>query len=396
MRKFRLLVPVFALLAVLFQASPTNASILDSNTCVINSFQIWFSDNLYGSAPGLLHDTQVLGSNRNSADCQAFVQHYDSSILKSETTKLQHFAYQLLGNAVPSDSVCQFTMKVNGHVWLEDQTQFEPGQPNGHAIWMPTLSTGVKNSFANLLNLGANEVSGSIECSNYPQANQTLSATLNVVEDSFDDFSGLTINEAADYTNSSQVKLNLSFEDGVPGLVMISNDGSFPASKRKVFTYKQNTVDWTLSTLYGGSATRTVYVKFKFFDRYTGELKTRWSATVSDDIILDDAAPTLTSASASSVAPTVTVPPQAGIQANIRMLASNKSVSVKVKAKDARSGVSKVQYGLSKNAQALTTRKFAKNFTISLPESSSTFYMRVSDRAGNWSSWKKVSIKTVR
>ena len=131
---------------------------------------------------------------------------------------------------------------------------------------------------------------------------------------------------------------------------------------------------------------KTIYVKYKRINQFTGELESSWSNTLTDDIILDTTEPVIESASAS-------VPINATSSLlNLRSLSEVKNIDVLLNANDNKSGVNEIQYASNENALGAVTKSYSSSFSASIDANASTLYLRVSDRAGNWSPWKLLPI----
>ena len=369
--------------------TPANAT--DWDTCNI----IWFQYSGggvegTGSAPGLVKDQKVFGSESNSPDCQGYVDHSDSTMLESVDHTGSQFNFVISGNYVGNKTTCAVSVKLNNEQWIQGGTHFEadtyqtiPGMTTGgQNLYLPSLTTQQKNLFNSLTQVGNNEFKVTTDCPGYEQANLTLTANLKIVQDSFNDFEGVSVNDAAEFTNSRNVNVNLSFDSGVVGQVMISNDGGFPSSQRQIFTYGNNTVPWTLNATRDERMVKTIYVKYKFVDRYTGELESTWSRTLTDDIILDTTVPVIKTAEA------VETNASTASLLTLRSVNNSKTIKVTLSATDNKSGVSKVQYSTTKSATGAVTRNYAKSFNASFSTDVAKLYIRVKDKAGNWSAWR--------
>lgn len=369
-------------------SSPATAT--DWDTCNI----IWFQYSGggvegTGSAPGLVKDQKVFGSNSTSPNCQEYVDHFDSTMIDSVAHTGSQFNFVINGNYVGNKTTCAVSIKLNNEQWIQGVTNFEadtyqttPGTiTGGQNLYLPALSAEQKNLFKSLTQVGDNEFKVTADCPGYEQANIDLKANLRIVQDSFNDFEGVSIDDAAEFTNSRNVNVNLSFDSGVIGQVMISNDGGFPSSQRQIFTYGNNTVPWTLNATRDERMVKTIYVKYKFVDRYTGELESTWSRTLTDDIILDTTVPVIKTAEVvETKASTASLLP-------IRSVNSSKTIKVTLNATDNKSGVSKVQYSTTKSATDAITRNYLKSFNATFSTDVTRLYIRVKDKAGNWSAW---------
>ena len=270
------------------------------------------------------------------------------------------------------DSVaCLPTVSVNDIIWLSfsDPLNLSYNEETGYYSdgWSLELGSGDKSSLMRLLTLGSNSIKVSLNCSGLPAGfNQVMTNQINLAQESYGDTQGVSINRGSNFTNSRDVTLNLSFNDGsVPFQVMISNDGGFPVSARSIQSYKKNTLPWKLSSS-GNKVTKIVYVKY----RYSAD--EGWGQTFSDNIEIDTTSPELTSVSADKL---------------------GSKIKFTISSKDNRSGISKVQYSNVNNDSRAVTSNYSKKLTVSLKPKSGYVYLRVNDKAGNWSKWKKVKVK---
>jgi hypothetical protein len=315
-------------------------------------------------------------------------------MLESVSHTGQSFNFVIVGNYVGNNTACSITVKLNDKEWISGTTHFEadtyqntPGLvTGGQNLYIPNLTTSQKNSFKALAGIGNNALTVFTNCPGYKQANITLEANLKIVQDSFNDFEGVSINDGAEFTNSRNVDVNLSFETGVIGQVMISNDGGFPSSQRQIFTYSKNTIPWKLNATRDERMVKTIYVKYKLLNPVTGALASTWSQTISDDIILDTTIPIVETASAADQSVSAQ-----GLT-SLRSVVKLQSVKINLSASDNKSGVDKLQYSTKKSATGAVTRTYSKSFSASLNPNISTIYLRVKDKAGNWSAWKTIAI----
>jgi hypothetical protein len=65
-------------------------------------------------------------------------------------------------------------------------------------------------------------------------------------------------------------------------------------------------------------------------------------------------------------------------------------VTVRLTAKDDRSGVVSTQFRVDKN-RSLRVVDYAKTVTVTVPRQAKVLQVRVRDGAGNWSRWKNVA-----
>jgi YVTN family beta-propeller protein len=182
---------------------------------------------------------------------------------------------------------------------------------------------------------------------------------------------GVSIKNGSAYINTKIVVLNLVWPEYATA-VRISNDGGFAGSQTQTKDLAAS-IDWELDDSVKGIYTKVVYVRFN------GVADT--TKTYSDDIILDTTAPTIESSSAA--------------------IASS-SVEVLLKATDDITGVDKVEL---KNGSSTVTKDYAANLSVPMKEigitvssasvrklGTSSIEIRVSDKAGNWSAYKLLSV----
>jgi len=195
---------------------------------------------------------------------------------------------------------------------------------------------------------------------------------------------GITINNAAEFTNSRKVTVTATGPTGSTQ-VIISNDGGFGASQ--TFDLADGTADisWTLVASRDERLPKTVYARF--VQRFGSQ-----SSTNTDDIILDTTAPTMTGTTASSTAPSsgaVTV-------AGVRTAAAKGGVRMTVRASDKNSGIGKVQVKTSASGRITdieTSSPKATSRTVRVNTKKTRLWVRVVDRAGNVSKWVTVTVK---
>jgi hypothetical protein len=171
---------------------------------------------------------------------------------------------------------------------------------------------------------------------------------------------GVSINDGAQYTNDPDVTV-FAVWPGFASDALVSNDGGF---KKAVTFPVAEQIPWTLDSSGPERLPKTIYVRF------TAGSQT--SETYQDDIILDQTPPKVLSASLSSGGSAATA-------------AAAKKVTLKLKAKDNVSGVGGVQATKNKRKPGKVLKYKAKLKVASAP----TLYVRVRDRAGNFSSWRK-------
>jgi hypothetical protein len=181
---------------------------------------------------------------------------------------------------------------------------------------------------------------------------------------------GVSIDQGEHYTNDPHVTVSVRWPKLATSLV-ISNDGGFePSSTFAIAPH----APWVLDESGAERLPKTIYVRFA-----GGEAGRE---TYQDDIILDQTPPSISAASISSGG------------AALRAFAATrkkpaKLVKVTIKAKDATSGVDAVQLAVSRKRPS-GVRKFARSLSVAGPAPK---YVRVRDRAGNFSAWKKLRAK---
>ena len=194
---------------------------------------------------------------------------------------------------------------------------------------------------------------------------------------------GLSIKNGDALTNTKNVTLNPVWPEYATA-IRISNDGGFAASKT-VTKDLASSIDWELDDSVKGIFTKVVYIRFSG----PGIDATR---TYSDDIILDTTAPIIESSSGS--------------------VSGSESLIVNLRATDDITGVDEVQ--ISGSGGSTVTQDYATSLTIPLSSidlsrtitsfgsegrrsafASNSVRVRVSDVAGNWSSWTSISVSGV-
>ena len=184
--------------------------------------------------------------------------------------------------------------------------------------------------------------------------------------------SGISISAGKPYSNTKNVTIEIKWPEYADA-VRLSNDGGFgtAVTQTKKLT---SSIDWTLDDSVKGVYTKVVYARF------TGEgIDT--TKSYSDDIILDTTAPTIETSSAA---------------------VASSSVDMSLKATDDITGVDKVEL---KNGSSTVTKDYAANLSVSMKDLGlavssasvrklgiSSIEIRVSDKAGNWSAYKTLSV----
>lgn len=179
---------------------------------------------------------------------------------------------------------------------------------------------------------------------------------------------GVSINGGDQYTNSPKVKVRVRWPRYASDLVL-SNDGGFdPFDQRPL----EETIAWRLRSSGPERLPKTIYVRFIGGDS--------GPETYQDDIILDQTAPKVDSATIEG-APGAPTP-----------LARRAKPTMKLRlvARDRVSGIGKMQI-TSKKAKPGKWKRFRPR--VRLAVSSRPVFVRVRDRAGNKSRWLRASLK---
>jgi hypothetical protein len=183
---------------------------------------------------------------------------------------------------------------------------------------------------------------------------------------------GVSIDGGADYTNTPKVQLSIVW----PRLslqVFVANDGGFGGASGQALVAS---IPWTLRSTGPERLPKTVYVRFEGVpnDLLPGGVQVGGpSATYTDDIILDQTAPVLESASLAGAPGAATA-------------ARTKRFRVRLRAKDGNSGVGMAQFRAGR--KRLAPVKFRRSLAVKATRAPSA--ARVRDRAGNWSRWRAV------
>ena len=211
-----------------------------------------------------------------------------------------------------------------------------------------------------------------------------------------------SVNDGSEFTSSRNVRLSIvgpnlwkGATTGAASTAEVSNDGGFKESKIFKLDDGLGQVDWTLQSSREGTFTKIVYVRF--WNCYGNPVAT--PAVLTDDIILDNTLPTITTVSADSVATAGKV-----LALGTNLLQQKKQgVRLQISARDSISGPSLIQLRQSKfspikviefngpyGPARLNPTQLKKSVNISL--GSKQFDIRVVDRAGNASRWRRVLV----
>ena len=168
---------------------------------------------------------------------------------------------------------------------------------------------------------------------------------------------GISINNGAAFTTSEAVTLKIR---PIPGAtqVKISNDGGFDGRSWQALSGTCS-YPWTLQLSGSDRTAKVVYVRFM-----GGGVNT--TITLSDNIVLDKTAPSAA--------------------ARITRQGTSKNYIVKVTARDAGSGVSKLQFGKSR-AKPSKPRRATERIVTRAPKKFT--WVRSYDGAGNVGAWRR-------
>jgi hypothetical protein len=182
-----------------------------------------------------------------------------------------------------------------------------------------------------------------------------------------DDDRSMTINGGAQFTNDPDVTLSVIAPSWANRL-RVANDGGFRDAHTFAVKHK---IRWHLAESGPERLPKTVYLRFGSD-----------AQNFTDDIILDQTNPMVKSATvdgATAASASTTIAATAA--------AERPTYRVRVRAKDAISGVAKVQFAHSKrHPSALAKLERINRYKGTRPPK----YVRVKDRAGNYSRWRAI------
>jgi hypothetical protein len=372
-------------LLLILSAPATSAIAIGSDSCHFTSMSYygWPGGGSIdsGISVGLTRQMKTFEPFKTDAACVNYENTMTGTAKESVSSKGE-FTWMLYGYTIPTETECSVGVSVNGMPWFSADAQRDG------TAWVvrKTFDASQPDSLKPLLQLGSNELSAKSDCGDFEDGTTYLTAKMNVLEDSFGDFGGVSINDSDDYTNTAEVKLNLSF-DGIIAQVAVSNDGGFPRSQTKVFDYKENTVDWTLRAS-TSKLPRKVYVRYRLFAAENDGTFGQWEKFVySDDIILDAEAPVITTMRVNSTTSRgTTVLDKVGI-------ALTKVKNISISAKDNMSGVEALEFAIAPASGKSVRATYGKPINLALTKSRNVVYVRAVDAAGNSGAWKALSTK---
>jgi PKD repeat protein len=186
---------------------------------------------------------------------------------------------------------------------------------------------------------------------------------------------GVSINGGAAATNDPHVTLHVVWPKFAVE-ALISNDGGFGAGVQMLPVAAQ--IPWQLASYGDAKASRTVYVRFRGGDGS--------DQTYSDDIILDETAPKVDSATIERAF--------VGRSASAAT-AKKRTFNVRIGASDKQSGV--IRLGISpspKKAGRIVAVKRSTRVkkTVRLRSTSAVTYVRAEDAGGNFTKWRKARV----
>ena len=191
---------------------------------------------------------------------------------------------------------------------------------------------------------------------------------------------GVSINGGAVATNNPRVTLDVVWPRYAVS-ALISNDGGFGPAAQLVPVAPQ--IGWRLASYRDAKASRTVYLRFRGADGS--------DQTYTDDIILDETAPRVDSA-------TIT-PASIGATATAATATHRRTFKVRIAASDKQSGVVRLEISTSpKKAGKLVAvhRRKRVHKTVRFRSSSPVAYVRAEDAGGNFTKWRKARLVRVR
>jgi hypothetical protein len=199
---------------------------------------------------------------------------------------------------------------------------------------------------------------------------------------------GVSIDSGDYATDSYSVQLDLVWPDGATS-ALVSNDGGFDAVGGTETIPLSAEVSWTLENTGFNGLPETVYVRFLGVGIDT--------TTFTDDIILDETIPSISSATFVGASGSVT-PSAVTTKSRGSAISSLHSYSVKIQASEQFSGVSTVALSSSKSGGTTVTFTSPKHKGLLTLESTVTVsmttvprYVRVRSAAGKWSRWLAIA-----
>ena len=309
---------------------------------------------------GQLSETGILSAGSNGI----------TSLTKAETLVISPDGADVyVGSSSPSNSVTAFSRDSTSGVlsYLQTITQADAPSPTTTTT-APTLTTSPSSG-------GGSGVT-------------TTTAPKSTSPTPPPGIAGVSIAGGDFAIDSPSTELDLVWPRGATS-ALISNDGGFGAAGGTQTVALSNHVPWRLQTTGPGRLTKTVYV------RYLGagiDL-----TTFTDDIVLDEQAPSVVSATLLGTTFQATpklATPHSQKKASARML----TYRLAIRATEKISGVSAIQASTKKAGGTIVTLRSSrqKGFvaldrTVNLRATVAPRYVRVDSAAGRWSKWVAIT-----
>jgi hypothetical protein len=172
----------------------------------------------------------------------------------------------------------------------------------------------------------------------------------------------VTINEGAEYTNDADVRLRVTGATDMP--LEVSNDGGF-APVSRVSRASDGTYHWRLASTGPDRLPKTVYVRQAGF--FAGG-----TSVAQAQIVFDERPPAVL-----------------GLSVVGKRARRSAAAAVRVRARDANSGVAVVQFAQRRSAPS-QWRRFTSRTTYRLK--AGRLWVRVADAAGNVSRWRRLKV----
>ncbi len=197
---------------------------------------------------------------------------------------------------------------------------------------------------------------------------------------------GVSIEDGAYATDSPSVTLNLVWPAGTTS-VLVGNDGGFNAVAGVGSFPIAEQIPWRLRGTAGSRLPTTVYVQFQ------GSYGS--SSTYTDDIVLDETAPELSSA---ALVTSSTATPALAQSAVAHRIAKAVKYAIHIVGSDHRSGISMVDLSTRRSGGATvdlvgsSVRGFVTlSRTVHVAMTEQPKYARVRSAAGKWSTWVAIT-----
>lgn len=209
----------------------------------------------------------------------------------------------------------------------------------------------------------------------------------------------VSINDAAEFTASTSVSVTIvgpgarKESMGAATRAELSNDGGFKSSKFFDLVNSKAVVDWELDASRTGMFSKIVYVRF--WNCYGAAT---FGGAITDDIILDNTKPVLSSVQAAASSARAKVQLSRIVELNSRQT----SVRLVVRGSDSISGVGSVEVRASSRKSPIvidlggnaptTSKAQTVSKSVLLSTTLKKFQVRLVDRAGNTSAWRAIAV----